>query len=156
VALGKLPDVKGKRVAVVGGGAVAIDAARTALRFGASKVHIIYRRTREEMPAWKEEIHAAIHEGVQFHFLTDPVGVLGPEHVTGVGVSKTAILISVAASPCRSKTEYEGQSSLDLFRIPPWLEPVGISPVEKESKPDEMARPWDRVGDNQARDLCCR
>ncbi|HSB07775.1 MAG TPA: FAD-dependent oxidoreductase, partial [Thermodesulfobacteriota bacterium] len=83
-ALGKIPDVKGKRVAVVGGGAVAIDAARTALRLGASKVHIIYRRTREEMPAWKEEIHAAFQEGVQFHFLTRPVGVLGPETVTGI------------------------------------------------------------------------
>jgi len=84
VAMGKVPDVKGKRVAVVGGGAVAIDAARTALRLGAKKVHIIYRRTREEMPAWKEEIHAAVQEGIQFHFLTDPVGVLGPEVVTGV------------------------------------------------------------------------
>jgi NADH-quinone oxidoreductase subunit F len=84
VALGKIPDVKGKRVAVVGGGAVAVDAARTALRLGAGKVHIIYRRTREEMPAWKEEIHAAFHEGIQFHFLTNPVGVLGPEMVTGV------------------------------------------------------------------------
>jgi NADH-quinone oxidoreductase subunit F len=83
-ALGKTPDVKGKRVAVVGGGAVAVDAARTALRLGASKVHIIYRRTREEMPAWKEEIHAAFQEGIQFHFLTNPVGVLGPEAVTGV------------------------------------------------------------------------
>jgi NADH-quinone oxidoreductase subunit F len=84
VALGKIPDVKGKRVAVVGGGAVAVDAARTALRLGAVRVHIIYRRTREEMPAWKEEIHAAFHEGIQFHFLTNPVGVLGPEMVTGV------------------------------------------------------------------------
>jgi NADH-quinone oxidoreductase subunit F len=83
-ALGKTPDVKGKRVAVVGGGAVAVDAARTALRLGASKVHIIYRRTREEMPAWKEEIHAAFQEGIQFHFLTNPVGVLGPEVVSGV------------------------------------------------------------------------
>ena len=68
----------------MGGGAVAIDAARTALRLGAKKVHIIYRRTREEMPAWKSEVHAAFQEGIQFHFLTDPVGVLGPEHVTGV------------------------------------------------------------------------
>ena len=71
-------------MAVVGGGAVAIDAARTALRLGAKKVHVIYRRTREEMPAWKAEIHAAFQEGVQFHFLTNPVGVLGPDRVTGV------------------------------------------------------------------------
>jgi NADH-quinone oxidoreductase subunit F len=84
VALGNVPDMKGKRVAVVGGGAVAIDAARTALRLGAAKVHILYRRTQEEMPAWKEEIRAAFHEGIQFHFLTNPIGVLGPEHVTGI------------------------------------------------------------------------
>jgi NADH-quinone oxidoreductase subunit F len=84
VATGKTPNIRGKRVVVVGGGAVAIDAARTALRLGAAKVHIVYRRTREEMPAWKNEIHAAFQEGVQFHFLTDPVGILGPEHVTGV------------------------------------------------------------------------
>lgn len=84
VALGKPPEVRGKRVAVVGGGAVAIDAARTALRLGAKKVHILYRRTRQDMPAWKEEIEAAFREGIQFHFLTNPVGILGPEQVTGV------------------------------------------------------------------------
>jgi NADH-quinone oxidoreductase subunit F len=84
VALGNLPDMKGKRVSVVGGGAVAIDAARTALRLGASKVHVIYRRTRDDMPAWKEEIHAADNEGIQFHFLTNPIRVLGPDRVTGV------------------------------------------------------------------------
>lgn len=84
VALGKPPDIKGKSVAVVGGGAVAIDAARTALRLGAKKVHILYRRTRQDMPAWKEEVEAAFREGIQFHFLTNPVGILGPDQVTGV------------------------------------------------------------------------
>jgi NADH-quinone oxidoreductase subunit F len=84
VALGKPPAVRGKRVAVVGGGAVAIDAARTALRLGAVSVHILYRRTREDMPAWKEEVHEAFREGVGFHFLTHPIGVLGPELVTGI------------------------------------------------------------------------
>ena len=84
VALGNPPDVKGKRVAIVGGGAVATDVARTALRLGASQVHIVYRRTREDMPAWKEEIHAALMEGVRFHFLTNPVRVLGDDHVIGL------------------------------------------------------------------------
>ena len=112
VALGKLPDVKAKRVAVVGGGAVAIDAARTALRLGASKVHVIYRRTREEMPAWKEEIHAALQEGIQFHFLTDPVGVLGPDHVTGVECHLQKLGAFDASGRRRpvpiEETEYEG------------------------------------------------
>jgi hypothetical protein len=69
---------------VVGGGNVAIDAVRTAWRLGASEVHVIYRRRREDMPAYEEEIHAAEQEGVIFHFLTNPTRVLGDGHVTGV------------------------------------------------------------------------
>jgi NADH-quinone oxidoreductase subunit F len=80
--------VAGKRIAVVGGGDVAIDAARSAWRLGASEVHIIYRRQRQDMPAHKEEIEAAMHEGVQFHFLANPVKVLGEKHVTGVTVQR--------------------------------------------------------------------
>jgi NADH-quinone oxidoreductase subunit F len=80
--------VKGKRVAVVGGGDVAIDAARSAWRLGASEVHIIYRRDREAMPAHREEVEAAIHEGIQFHFLANPVRVLGDKRVTGVLVQR--------------------------------------------------------------------
>jgi NADH-quinone oxidoreductase subunit F len=84
VALGNPPDLTGKRVGVVGGGNVAIDAVRTAWRLGASEVHVIYRRRREEMPAYKEEIDAAEAEGAIFHFLTNPTRVLGEDHVTGV------------------------------------------------------------------------
>jgi NADH-quinone oxidoreductase subunit F len=84
VALGNPPDLTGLRVGVVGGGNVAIDAVRTAWRLGASEVHVIYRRRREDMPAYEEEIDAAEHEGVQFHYLTNPTRVLGDGHVTGV------------------------------------------------------------------------
>jgi glutamate synthase (NADPH/NADH) small chain len=66
----------GKKVAVVGGGNVAMDAARTALRLGAD-VHLIYRRSMEEMPARNEEIHHAEEEGIQFHMLTNPVQIVG-------------------------------------------------------------------------------
>ncbi|RJQ42372.1 MAG: NADPH-dependent glutamate synthase [Gaiellales bacterium] len=66
----------GKKVAVVGGGNVAMDAARTALRLGAD-VHLIYRRSREEMPARAEEIHHAEEEGIQFHLLTNPTQIIG-------------------------------------------------------------------------------
>jgi len=66
------PIKKGKRVAVVGGGNVAMDAARSALRLGADEVHIIYRRSREEMPARLEEVENAMEEGVIFDFLTNP------------------------------------------------------------------------------------
>ncbi len=66
----------GKKVAVIGGGNVAMDAARTALRLGAD-VHMIYRRSREEMPARDEEIHHAEEEGIQFHLLNNPVQIIG-------------------------------------------------------------------------------
>jgi glutamate synthase (NADPH/NADH) small chain len=65
----------GKKVAVVGGGNVAMDAARTALRLGAD-VHLIYRRSRDEMPARVEEIHHAEEEGIQFHLLTNPTQII--------------------------------------------------------------------------------
>ena len=83
-ALGKPAKIKGKRVAVVGGGNSAIDAARTALRLGASEVHVIYRRTKAEMPAAELEVHEAEEEGIKFHFLTNPVRVLGETKVTGM------------------------------------------------------------------------
>ena len=86
VALGRAPDVRGQRVAVIGGGNVAVDAARTAWRLGASEVHIVYRRTRADMPAYPEEIEAAAHEGIVFHYLTAPVRVLGPAKVTALEV----------------------------------------------------------------------
>ncbi len=64
-------------VAVVGGGSTAMDAARSALRAGAESVHILYRRSRAEMPAQKEEIRAALEEGIELHELTTPVQALG-------------------------------------------------------------------------------
>jgi len=66
----------GKRVAIIGGGNVAIDVARCAVRLGAEKVNIIYRRTRGEMPAWEEEIHAAETEGAETTYLSAPQEIL--------------------------------------------------------------------------------
>lgn len=66
----------GRRVAVIGGGNVAMDAARCAVRLGAQEVHVIYRRSREEMPARAEEVENAEEEEIQFHFLTTPIGFL--------------------------------------------------------------------------------
>ncbi len=71
------PVSRGGRVAVVGGGNVAMDAARTALRLGAEKVYIIYRRSMEELPARREEVEHAIEEGVEFRLLNNPVEILG-------------------------------------------------------------------------------
>ena len=73
------PIVAGKKVAVVGGGNVAMDAARTALRLGA-EVHIVYRRSEEELPARVEEVHHAKEEGIIFDLLTNPVEILTDEN----------------------------------------------------------------------------
>ena len=68
-----------KRVAVIGGGNVAMDSVRTALRLGAEKAYVIYRRTRKEMPARNEEIEHAEQEGVEFYFLTAPIKIIENE-----------------------------------------------------------------------------
>ena len=80
------PIARGKNVAVFGAGNVAMDSARTALRLGADSVRIIYRRSRDEMPARIEEVHHAEEEGVQFYLLTAPTKFLGDDNgwVTGV------------------------------------------------------------------------
>ena len=74
------PIMKGGRVAVVGGGNVAMDAARTALRLGAEKVYIVYRRSMEELPARHEEVEHALEEGIEFLLLNNPVEILGYEN----------------------------------------------------------------------------
>ena len=80
------PVLLGKRVAVVGGGNVAMDAVRTAKRLGAEQAMIVYRRTKEEMPARAEEVRHAEHEGVDFQLLVAPLEVIGDEKrwVTGL------------------------------------------------------------------------
>ncbi|MBU0929151.1 MAG: NADPH-dependent glutamate synthase [Spirochaetes bacterium] len=82
------PIYPSKRVAVLGGGNVAMDSARMALRLGADEVHVLYRRTREEMPARAEEVEHAIEEGIVFDFLASPTEVLGDGKgvVTGLRV----------------------------------------------------------------------
>lgn len=71
------PIKKGGKVAVVGGGNVAMDAARTALRLGAEKVYIVYRRSLEELPARREEVEHAMEEGIDFRLLNNPTEILG-------------------------------------------------------------------------------
>ena len=74
------PIMKGGKVAVVGGGNVAMDAARTALRLGADKVYIVYRRSMDELPARREEVEHAEEEGIDFRLLNNPVEILGYEN----------------------------------------------------------------------------
>jgi formate dehydrogenase major subunit len=78
VALGN-PVTMGRRVAIIGGGNVAMDAARTGVRLGAEEITVIYRRSRNEMPASHEEIEGAMAEGIKFHFLAAPVRLFGAD-----------------------------------------------------------------------------
>ena len=88
----KTPIRTGRKVAVVGGGNVAMDVCRTAIRLGAKDTYIIYRRSQAEMPADAEEVAEAMEEGVQFRFLTAPVEILGTDgKVTGIRVERMVL-----------------------------------------------------------------
>jgi glutamate synthase (NADPH/NADH) small chain len=80
------PIARSKKVAVIGGGNVAMDSARMAVRLGAEKVYLIYRRTEKEMPARIEEVEHAKEEGIEFHILQSPKRIIGDEnsHVTAI------------------------------------------------------------------------
>jgi glutamate synthase (NADPH) small chain len=83
------PVWRGRKVAVVGGGNVAMDSARTAKRLGAEEVFLVYRRTEDEMPARREEVHHAREEGVEFKMLCSPVEILGHDGwVTGLTATR--------------------------------------------------------------------
>ena len=91
VNLGKKPRI-GKKCAVIGGGNVAMDVCRSAVRLGADETYVLYRRSEAELPADPEEVKEAMEEGVQFRFLTAPVEILGTDgKVTGIRVERMAL-----------------------------------------------------------------
>ena len=134
-------ELPGKRVVVVGGGNVAIDAVRMARRLGSEEATIVYRRSREEMPAYEEEIEAALAEGIIIHYLTAPVRILGAEGwVTGFECIKTE-LGSPDASGRRRPVPVEGSEFViecDVVMMAigqrPQLEWAGDEPDLKISK----------------------
>jgi glutamate synthase (NADPH/NADH) small chain len=99
------PVIHGQRVAVIGGGNVAMDAVRTAKRIGAREAMIVYRRTREELPARFEEIHHAEEEGVQFNFLTAPVEVIGNDKRWVTGLKCTRMKLGSPDASGRARPE---------------------------------------------------
>lgn len=120
------PNFVGKKVAVVGGGNVAMDAARTAIRLG-SDVYIIYRRSENELPARVEEVHHAKEEGVKFNLLTNPIEILGDEKGWVSGIKcKRMELGDPDASGRRSPKEISGSDFIiDVDMV---IMSIGTSP----------------------------
>lgn len=109
----RTPVQHGHRVAVVGGGNVAMDAARCAVRLGAQQVSIIYRRSMEELPARREEVENAMEEGIEFKTLTNPVRIIGNEEHNVCGIECVDMeLTEPDASGRRSPKEVEGSEHI--------------------------------------------
>lgn len=133
----------GKRVAVIGAGNVAMDAARCSLRLGADEVHIVYRRSRTEMPARAEEIENAEEEGVIFDLLTAPVRFIGDEN--GFVKAMECIKMELGepdASGRRSPIPVEGSNY--LMNVDTVVIAIGQSPnpVVRQSEPDLQTTRW--------------
>jgi glutamate synthase (NADPH/NADH) small chain len=136
------PIYLGKKVIVVGGGNVAMDAARTALRLG-SEVTVVYRRGQQDMPARREEVHHAMEEGVQFMFQTAPVEILGNEDGTVRALRCAKMEMGEAdAKGRRSFKQIEG-SEFDL-EADTIVAALGTSPnpLIRTTTPGLECEPW--------------
>ena len=126
---GDTPVLKGRHVAVVGGGNTAMDSVRTALRMGASRATIIYRRTESEMPARRMEIHHAKEEGVEFLTLHNPERYIGDEkgRVKAV-VLRRMVLGEPDESGRRAPIPVGGEEGLVEMAVDEVIVSVGVSP----------------------------
>jgi glutamate synthase (NADPH/NADH) small chain len=137
------PVLHGKRVAVVGGGNVAMDAVRTAKRLGATEATIVYRRSHDELPARAEEVHHAEQEGIRFEFLVAPLVVLGDEHnwVTGLRCQRMEL-----GEPDESGRRRPVPISGSEFVVPCDQVVVAIgtrsNPLLTSTAPDLKVNPW--------------
>lgn len=121
------PVKKYDKIAVVGGGNVAMDAARCAMRLGAEHVYVIYRRSEAEMPARREEIHHAMEEGIEFMLLTNPVEIIGDEKGCVSGVKCVSMrLMEPGADGRRAVKAIDG--SEHVIPIDACIMAIGTSP----------------------------
>ncbi len=121
------PIKKSKSVAIVGGGNVAMDAARCAKRLGAEHVYIIYRRSEEEMPARLEEVHHAKEEGIEFKLLTNPVKIIGDEDGAVCGIECVKMELGESDASGR-RSPIEVKESNFIIDVDSVIISVGTSP----------------------------
>jgi len=137
------PIMRGKLVAVVGGGNVAMDAARSALRLGAEKVYIIYRRSEAEMPARLEEVHHAKEEGIIFKLLTNPVRIIGDEKgwVKGIECIEMELGEPDASGRRRPVPKPGSEHVIDVDTV---IMAIGTSPnpLIRSATPDLATNKW--------------
>lgn len=144
------PFYPGKNVTVFGAGNVAMDAARTAMRLGAESVHIVYRRTRDEMPARREELEHAEEEGVQFELLAAPLGFNGDDKMTLQSVTLQRMKLGEPDASGRRRPEpIDG----DVYDLPTDLAIVALgtrsNPILLEATPGLELNKWGYVVANE-------
>ena len=120
VNLGNAPEI-GKRIAVIGGGNVAIDVARTAVRLGADDVTVIYRRSRDEMPADADEVAEAEEEGVKFRFLASPAEITG----SGKVESLTLEIMELGEADAKGRRRSVGTGKLETMSVDSIISAIG-------------------------------
>ena len=139
------------RVAVIGAGNVTMDAARTAKRLGAKEVHVVYRRSEEEMPARIEEYHHAVEEGIVFHWLTLPVEYVGDinNNVTGMKCVKMT-LGEPDDSGRRRPIQIEGSEF--IMEVDMVIEAIGQTPnaILKAGFPEVRLNRWGSIDADEA------
>jgi glutamate synthase (NADPH/NADH) small chain len=137
------PLVRGKNVAVIGAGNVAMDAARTAMRLGAENVRIVYRRSRAEMPARAAEIHHAEEEGIEMYLLTAPVEFIGDDsgHVTAMKCLKME-LGEPDASGRRRPVPIKGSEFILDCDLAVIAVGAGANPLLTQSNPEISLNKW--------------
>jgi glutamate synthase (NADPH/NADH) small chain len=137
------PIKEARRVAVIGGGNVAMDSARTALRLGAEKVFNVYRRSRKEMPARVEEIENAIEEGIQMEFLVNPIRILddGKGWVKGLECLRMELGACDESGRCRPVPIKGSEFILDVEQV---IIAIGTSanPLISATTPDLKINKW--------------
>ena len=136
---GEIPDLRGKNIAVCGGGNTAMDACRTAIRCGAEAVYVIYRRTRGEMPAEDIEIEESIEEGVTYKFLTNPAEIIGENGCVKQIKLQIMELGEPDASGRRAPQPVKGEFEyldvdLVIMAIGQRLDPAGLDGIELTKK----------------------